>query len=293
MSTIWVSAGCTAGPRRGSAGDFGPRSPRRLGHQPRSDPSPKSTAGRKSFSAAAVISTLWVRTTPPQLAGEQCSAAEATSRSKLFHLVGLAHEVLARDCHHDRIAQMHDLVEIAHKLMAFGRLAKAGARIDADAEGRCRLLPRQRPHRAGNRALPGNHVPVNGSSCMVAGSPSACMTTQPQPQRRTALHHGGSRKPDTSLTMEAPQSGGVATPAWRVSTDTQMPVSTRAATRHPGMRFHFIGVTGVAPGRVDSPPTSTMAAPARTISPVPTAASDRDKHRRRRRNRGHVQNNRR
>ena len=41
------------------------------------------------------------------------------------------------------------------------------------------------------------------------------------------------------------------------------------------MRFHSSsGVTGVAPGRVDSPPTSTMAAPARTMSsPCSTAAS--------------------
>ena len=53
---------------------------------------------------------------------------------KLLHLVGLAHEALARDRHHDRIAQMHDLVEVAHKLDGLlGSLAEAGARIDADA----------------------------------------------------------------------------------------------------------------------------------------------------------------
>ena len=70
-----------------------------------------------------------------QLAGEQClSRGGHIAVVKLFHMVGLAHEALARDRHHDRIAQVDDLVEIAHELDGLlGRLAEARARIDADA----------------------------------------------------------------------------------------------------------------------------------------------------------------
>ena len=85
----------------------------------------------------------------------------------------------------------------------------------------------------------------------------------------------GSRKPDTSLMMEAPASRArAATSAWRVSTDTHSSRSARAAITLP-MRSHSVsGSTGSEPGRVDSPPTSMIAAPwAASSSPWATAAS--------------------
>ena len=88
---------------------------------------------------------------------------------------------------------MHDLVEVAHQLDGLlGRLAEAGARIDADAGARRRRPPpRQRPHRAGSRALRPPRPRTTGSSCMVAGSPFMCMTTQPAAAAAHRFHHGG------------------------------------------------------------------------------------------------------
>ena len=67
----------------------------------------------------------------------------------------------------------------------------------------------------------------------------------------------------TSLTMRAPAASAVAiTSAWRVSTETTAPAAARPRTTGSMRRSSSSGGTGVAPGRVNSPPISMMSAPA-------------------------------
>ena len=83
MSTIWVSGRLHSWPTaRFSWAILASVSSPGSATSATFDPRPKSTAGRKSFSAATVISTLWVRTTlAPNSQASSASAAEATSRS--------------------------------------------------------------------------------------------------------------------------------------------------------------------------------------------------------------------
>ncbi len=86
----------------------------------------------------------------------------------------------------------------------------------------------------------------------------------------------GSPPAVTSFTMVAPAaSAASATAALRVSTliGTVVSAARRATTGSTRSRSSASG-TGVAPGRVDSPPTSSRSAPAATsASPCETAAS--------------------
>src|SRR6478752_1771773 len=83
---------------------------------------------------------------------------------------------------------------------------------------------------------------------------------------------GSARPPETSLTMEAPASTAArATEARIVSTETTAPSAARAVTTG---RSSSSTDGRSAPGRVDSPPTSTMSAPAASTSrPCAMAAS--------------------
>mmetsp|Transcript_20608 Transcript_20608/g.73325 ORF Transcript_20608/g.73325 Transcript_20608/m.73325 type:complete len:264 (-) Transcript_20608:175-966(-) len=74
--------------------------------------------------------------------------------------------------------------------------------------------------------------------------------------------------PETSLTILAPASSAArATAARRVSTDTAMPsLSRMAEIAGTTRRSSSSSVGGTAPGRVDSPPTSTMTAPPRAMA---------------------------
>ncbi len=79
---------------------------------------------------------------------------------------------------------------------------------------------------------------------------------------------GSPCNPQTSLTMDAPAaSARDATSDFVVSTDTGTARRDARASTAGAMRRHSSStVTGVKPGRVDSPPMSRMAAPSPTSS---------------------------
>src|SRR5579884_2526769 len=105
---------------------------------------------------------------------------------------------------------------------------------------------------------------------MVFGSPRMCMATQPTP----AWAATEARVPDMSLMRVAPASTAArATAGFTVSIDTRTR-GARAATTGTTRRSSSSWGTGSAPGRLDSPPTSTTSAPSSAISsPRATAAS--------------------
>src|SRR6266508_2169201 len=112
---------------------------------------------------------------------------------------------------------------------------------------------------------------------MVAGVPRMCMSTSAAlASAATASMSGSSRPPLTSLTILAPAARAArATAALRVSIDSGTPVapasrSTTGITRASSTAWS----TSVAPGRVDSPPTSSRSAPSSARArPCATAAS--------------------
>ena len=139
--------------------------------------------------------------------------------------------------------------------------------------------PRARPllgaafFSAASRAISATKAAAEVSSCTVAwvrvGSASspACITMTPQLQVLTKSTMRGSVKPVTSLTTEAPQrTAALATSTWRVSMETIAPSFASARTTGSTRRASSSGSTGVNPGRVDSPPTSMISAPALSIS---------------------------
>ena len=96
-----------------------------------------------------------------------------------------------------------------------------------------------------------------------------CIRQQPAPAPATTPAISGSwRNADTSFTIRAPAcSAASATAALRVSTETIGP--TEAAKRSitgTTRSSSSPSDTGSAPGRVDSPPTSTIAAPSAASS---------------------------
>ena len=106
--------------------------------------------------------------------------------------------------------------------------------------------------------------------CVRTGSESptspACITITPQSDSLTKSTMRGSVKPVTSFTIEAPtRTAALATSTWRVSIETMAPAWARARTTGSTRLASSSGVTGVKPGRVDSPPTSMMSAPSSSI----------------------------
>ena len=103
----------------------------------------------------------------------------------------------------------------------------------------------------------------------------ACMMMQPQSLSQATLTMSGLVKPVTSLMMEAPSFTAMrATSGWRVSMETIAPASARARITGITRLASSSGVTGVKPGRVDSPPTSMMSAPSSSsFMPQAMAAS--------------------
>ena len=86
----------------------------------------------------------------------------------------------------------------------------------------------------------------------------------PRPARRRA---GSCVRAEMSLTMAAPASSAAAiVAALRVSTDTVAPAAASARITGTTRACSASGETGGAPGRVLSPPTSTMSAPAAAIA---------------------------
>ena len=101
-----------------------------------------------------------------------------------------------------------------------------------------------------------------------------CMATQPARASATTGHNDA----ETSLTIVAPACNAAsATARLRVSTETlARPSNRRASSLTTGTTRRISSPSGTvdAPGRLDSPPTSTTSAPSSTISqPRAMAAS--------------------
>ncbi len=106
--------------------------------------------------------------------------------------------------------------------------------------------------------------------------PRQCMTTNgTRASATTGTMRASARPPLTSLTRRAPAATDCsATEARMVSTLTMTPSAASARTTGSTRRSSSASSTRVAPGRVDSPPTSIRSAPAATRSrPCLTAAS--------------------
>src|SRR5579872_71034 len=110
---------------------------------------------------------------------------------------------------------------------------------------------------------------------MVRGEPCMCMATHPTPASAATGH----RAAEMSLTSVAPASmAASATAGFTVSTDTRT-WGARPATTGTTRRSSSSSGTGPAPGRLDSPPTSTTSAPSRTMSRPWARASSTSKKR--------------
>src|SRR6267142_4564461 len=113
---------------------------------------------------------------------------------------------------------------------------------------------------------------------MVAGSPFMCMRQTAHLLFRTASMAPGAWSACTSLIIEAPASSAARiTAGRRVSTDTQRSriLSTTGMMRSSSSASE----TGAAPGRVDSPPTSTMSAPSSASRRACAIAASRSRKR--------------
>src|SRR5664280_1291765 len=100
-------------------------------------------------------------------------------------------------------------------------------------------------------------------STIVALWPRQCIATYTQASPATVDSMSGSaRPPETSLTTTAPASTHrAATSARIVSTDTATPAAASCVTTGRSRASSVSASTRTAPGRVDSPPTSTSVAP--------------------------------
>src|SRR5450759_2524487 len=103
---------------------------------------------------------------------------------------------------------------------------------------------------------------------MSALGPRECITTYGTPAVATSGAIAGSTTPPlTSFTIRAPTaSAASATAARVVSMLTTAPAPASARTTGSTRRRSSVSSTRAAPGRVDSPPTSTMSAPAASIA---------------------------
>ena len=94
-----------------------------------------------------------------------------------------------------------------------------------------------------------------------------CISTTAAPRSATSGSIAGSRPAVTSLTTIAPASSAArATSALPVSTERTRPGCRRASSPITGTTraISAAALTGAAPGRVDSPPTSIASAPSAT-----------------------------
>ena len=91
----------------------------------------------------------------------------------------------------------------------------------------------------------------------------------------TPASSGAKRKPDTSFTRVAPAaSAASATSRLVVSIEIRWPAAASRSTTGTARASSSAAGTGSAPGRVEAPPTSRIAAPSATsCSPCSTAAS--------------------
>ena len=115
-----------------------------------------------------------------------------------------------------------------------------------------------RPGRRGARAPRSRRPRRSGPAASSAGRPACAWRPNPRPSPAATSWSVA----EMSLTMVAPAAtAATAVASFRVSTETR-PWSASASITGSTRRCSSAGSTGSAPGRVDSPPTSTMAAPA-------------------------------
>ncbi len=116
---------------------------------------------------------------------------------------------------------------------------------------------------------------------MSALKPRQCITTNGTPAvATTGTIAGSARPPLTSLTSTAPAATAAsATEARMVSTDTTTPSAARPRTTGTTRRSSSSSGTREAPGRVDSPPTSTRSAPSAARSRPRLTATSVSNHR--------------
>src|SRR4249919_1454093 len=102
-----------------------------------------------------------------------------------------------------------------------------------------------------------------------------CISTTPTPRSAHSAAISRSRSAVTSLTISAPTPiAASATAAFDVSIETVCPIAARSPTTGCVLFSSSSMLTGSAPGRVDSPPTSRITAPSLTsCSPCAIAAS--------------------
>src|SRR2546430_255061 len=120
-----------------------------------------------------------------------------------------------------------------------------------------------------------------GWVCIVFGLPSMCITTAPARLPATTCTMAASLIPESSFTIEAPASiAFAATSGFIVATDKGMStLFARSCITGQIRRHSSVAVTEPAPGRVDSPPTSSRPAPCSTISgPGRKAAAASKRH---------------
>ena len=175
--------------------------------------------------------------------GEPASEAQQAPRKPL-RLVPTTH----------RPAEAHELVEVAQQgQVVVGRLAEPDARVDPDLghPGAARL---GRPLGEEGRDLGDDVVVARARAAWCAGSPCMCMATQPTPSSAATGQQAGRHVVDEGgaggdrRARPPPACGCRSRPA-RAAASASMTGTTRRSSSRLG--------TGSAPGRVDSPPTST------------------------------------
>ena len=191
-----------------------------------------------------------------------------------------ADEALARHAHQQRRAQGRDAAADASSSarLCSQALAEPEPRIERDGLAR-RCPPRCMPPaaRAGTRTP---RSPRPGSAGWPAwyAAPPACASGTRRRRRRGPWRAPGARSAYTSLTMQAPAATAAAmTSGLLVSMEiaTRVAAAMRSMTGTTRGDLDAASTTAEAPGRVDSPPTSMMAAPSAAIAAARSSAASR------------------
>ena len=228
----------------------------------------RSCSAAATRAACRAAATSWTRISSTPARTHAVTAASVPGRRASTGAPGqLADEALARRADQQRPSQRPELADPRQQLHGLRRrLGEAEPGIEDDP-----LLGDPRRGGPGQR-LPqlGRHlaeqVGVGGAAGHVARACPACASAPPAPRPPPPPPPGpGRRRPDTSLTRSAPASSAARATAALGGVDRDG--EPEAAGAEPLDRPAPPGaapprrVTGSAPGRVDSPPTSTRSAP--------------------------------
>ena len=187
-----------------------------------------------------------------------------------------AERALARRADEHRTPERDELVEPAQQLeVVLDRLAEADPGIEADAllrgspqRPRTRAAPRETPSPPRRRRRSEDRPASSAARRACASGKRRHPTSATTPARS-----GSPRSAVTSLTSSAPSSRARrATSAFEVSIETGTSPASPSSTGTT-RRSSSSTETPCDPGRVDSPPTSTIAAPSSTIRRAEAAAA--------------------